>query len=407
MKTNILSKLIGAVVVLLVLIYIFFQAYSISSPSYKTTVAVMYQVSDQISAEGTVVRDEFIEDSVAGVKYYLVSNGDKVAAGSTVAEQYQDSQDAINGAYLDLLVMERDVLQQILEGRRGGANLASLHRSINYTLASYKSTLNSEDYSTVGQDKVNLLSVLESYGAAAGKESDVSKRLDEVNVAIHQYSLSSQEADNSIHTQHSGYFISFTDNCESVFSTETLFDLDASTLMKNIQKSHDQYSYSDSHFKILSNYNWYYVCQMPKSDSLRLKNDYLYLLSFDHSNVIDLPARVRKIVPGEGETDYDVVIFEFERLNPDVALLRNEDVTIHFSNYKGIRVDRESLRLIDGKLGVYIKYGDTVAFRELDIIYETEDYVLSSVTEGSASVLSLYDEIITSGKDLYINKKLT
>ncbi len=48
-----------------------------------------------------------------------------------------------------------------------------------------------------------------------------------------------------------------------------------------------------------------------------------------------------------------------------------------------------------------------VRFKEVDIIYETEDFVLSSVTEGSSSLLSLYDEIITQGKNLYVDRDLS
>ena len=101
-----------------------------------------------------------------------------------------------------------------------------------------------------------------------------------------------------------------------------------------------------------------------------------------------------------------MVVFSVERLNPTVSLLRNEDVTIKFYNYNGIRVRRSSLRLIDGEVGVFIKYGDTVKFRKLDIIYETDDYIISDITDGKDNYLKLYDEVIISGKDLYVDKKL-
>ena len=93
-------------------------------------------------------------------------------------------------------------------------------------------------------------------------------------------------------------------------------------------------------------------------------------------------------------------------MNPAASVLRNEDIKIKFTNYRGIRVDKSALRLIDGVLGVYIKFGSLVKFRKVDIIYETEDYIISSATEGSGSVLSLYDEIIVQGKNLYIDRDL-
>jgi len=137
-----------------------------------------------------------------------------------------------------------------------------------------------------------------------------------------------------------------------------------------------------------------------------LKTGRIYTLSFQYSSVGDIPARVAEIKSDE-TSDEVVVIFSVERLNPEIALLRNENVTIKFYNYSGIKVDRSSLRLVNGELGVYIKYGDVVKFRKINIIYETEDYIVSGLTDSGDSYLSMYDEIIVTGKDLYIDKKLS
>ena len=62
--------------------------------------------------------------------------------------------------------------------------------------------------------------------------------------------------------------------------------------------------------------------------------------------------------------------------------------------------------MVDGELGVFIKYGDTVKFRKVNIIYETDDFIVSSLDDDGDGYLTMYDEVIVTGKDLYVDKKL-
>ena len=61
---------------------------------------------------------------------------------------------------------------------------------------------------------------------------------------------------------------------------------------------------------------------------------------------------------------------------------------------------------MDGEQGVYIKYGSTVAFRKVDKLFETDDYIISRPGTADGEYLALYDEIIVEGKDLYEGKEL-
>jgi hypothetical protein len=49
--------------------------------------------------------------------------------------------------------------------------------------------------------------------------------------------------------------------------------------------------------------------------------------------------------------------------------------------------------------GVYIREGEQVEFRKIDVIYEGSDYVLSAVHNEDSSYLSLYDDIMIEGVD--------
>ncbi len=403
---KVISKLIIALVAMLGILYVVFQIYYVVSPNYRTEVAVLYEVTDEIYASGTVVRDEQVAETDPGVKYYIVQDGDKVAAGSVVAERYADPAIAVKSIYINLLRREAAVLTSIQKGNRGTANLTSLNRSIYRSLSEYTASRLSGDLSSVGAKKVELLSLLGAYNMSSGNEIDVDARLKEVNSEIFELSKQTLTPSSEITTANSGYFISFTDGCENIISVEDFEELSVKQLVEKVQLSHERYSYNDSTYKILSDFSWYYLTYMDQESAQRLRTGRTYTLNFAHSNSGDLPGRVYSILQDD-TSDKVVVIFQFDRLNPNIALLRNEDVTIKFYDYSGVLVRKSSLRLVDGEVGVFIKYGDTVKFRKLDIIYETDNYVVSSLQENSDTYVTLYDEIIVSGKDLYLDKKLS
>jgi len=390
----------------LLAVYIGMQIYLVSYPSYRTEIAVLCELADEISAEGTVVRTETVSQDSVGVKYFLVSDGDKVAKGESVAEYYRDSSSAVRSLYVEELKKELALLEDVSKGNRGNTNLSSIRRSVYNILYEYSAEAEQGDYSSAGGVKRSLLSFLSSYDVSAGGEVDTSARVSVLKEQIAALDTSSAEPIGYVTAEESGFFVSFTDGCESVMTPEALETMSPEEIRDAVEKCRSSYSYDPDDYKILSDYSWYYVCTVSAEDASRLRAGRSYTVDFKYSEARDVPAKVDRILVSEDGT-FAAVVLRFERMNNAVALLRNEDVMIKFSNYRGIKVDKTALRLKDGELGVFIKYGSLVQFRKVDIIYEDEDYVLSSVTEGSSSYLSLYDEVIIQGKNLYENRDLS
>ena len=85
---------------------------------------------------------------------------------------------------------------------------------------------------------------------------------------------------------------------------------------------------------------------------------------------------------------------------------RTANVKISFRNYKGLRISQKALRILDGEKGVYVKSGYSVKFKKVDILYTGLDYYLCQIQYGSSDQLSLFDEVIVEGTDLYDGKPI-
>ena len=112
-----------------------------------------------------------------------------------------------------------------------------------------------------------------------------------------------------------------------------------------------------------------------------------------------------------------LIVLHCDYMTSDFVKNRSERVEIIKGEYEGIQVPRSAIRfkeleetstnVLTGEetttkvnyRGVYVMDGETVTFRKLDVIYEGDDYVLSSLNAGDGYLI-LYDSIIVEGIDV-------
>ena len=290
-------RLMAGLLAALLILYISMQVYLVSFPSYRTEVAVLYELSDEITASGTVVRNEYVSDDSGGVKYYLVSDGDKVAKGENVAEYYRDAGTAVRSLYRQQLEKELDILTDLSKGNRGNTNLQSIRKSVYGVLSEYSSEIGRQDYSGIDSVRRSLISYLSSYEISAGGRVDTSVRAEEVRTEISAAEAYDLEPTGYVTADESGFFVSFTDGCESILTPDMLGSLAPEQIKELIEEAHGSYKYSGDSYKILSDYNWYYVCTMTQEEASRLRTGRMYSADFSFSSSTDVPAKVETILP--------------------------------------------------------------------------------------------------------------
>ena len=106
------------------------------------------------------------------------------------------------------------------------------------------------------------------------------------------------------------------------------------------------------------------------------------------------------------DNDY-VAIFSADDLNSVIASSRVGRFKLLVDSYNGIRIASSAIHFDkENNIGVYVKKGSQAYFVQVDRIYSSEDYVIVRDTSGQSGYLSLYDDIIVEGKDLYDGKNL-
>lgn len=98
-------------------------------------------------------------------------------------------------------------------------------------------------------------------------------------------------------------------------------------------------------------------------------------------------------------------IFETE-VDDDLIDLRLEDVKIKVESCNGFKIPKNAIHEENGIKGVFIVDRKILVFKEIDIRYETDKFVICDYDEDKPNQLQENDTVVISGRNLYDGKIL-
>ena len=392
-------------VVVLIVLFVVIQFYKVTHIELKTQTATVSTVYDKVSSEALFIRDEsVVEKAATGVTVPCFEDGDKINVKGNVAMQFSSSKAAANySKYTDLTNQIK--YYQTLEAQTVGqsANLETINEDIEQKVINYADGL---CRNKIGDTAQKLDSVLVRRQLIIGEDVDLLSIIENLRDKRNSYS-SFSKPDKYIKTDESGVFSSYTDGYENIID----FDKAEETSVKEfksalsaVDKSKDV---ADNVGKLVTSYTWY-VQTLVSTDTVKnLENgDYVNIVLKDDSSK-EFKAEIvsgADVSLGQKET---LLVLKLNEMDADIAKLRKAEIEIRRNKYEGIKIPSEALHVIDGKKGVYVLIASQIKFREVNIIYSDDDYVLAEYDESNTNSIHLYDKIITQGKDLKDGKVYT
>lgn len=400
-KSNVL---IISVIVLIVL-FVVIQFYKVTHIELKTQTATISTVYDKVSSEALFIRDEsVVEKSPSGVTVACFQDGDKINVKGNVAMQFSSSKAAANySKYAELTKQIK--YYQTLEAQTVGqsADLETINEDIEQKVINYADGLAKN---RIGDTAEDLDSVLVRRQLIIGEDVNLLSIIENLRDQRNNYQ-SYSKPDRYIKTDKSGVFSSYTDGYENLIDyskvEETTIDGFKSAL-KAVDKAQNV---SNNIGKLVTSYTWY-VQTLVSADTVKnLENgDYVNIVLKDDTSKSFKAEIVNgaEIALGQKET---LLVIKLNEMDADIAKLRKAEIEIRRNTYEGIKVPSEALHVLDGKKGVYVLIASQVKFREVNVIYSDDDYVLAEYDESNEKSIHLYDKIITQGKDLKDGKVYT
>ena len=394
------TKLATAAVIFVVLTFVLYQGWRSLSQGYKTETAYEFEIARYCNTEGLLIRtEEVIQKEAGGQVRYLLEEGEKFRSDTPIAQLFPSQEAAEEAARQEVLRKERDLLEAIQRSTDTSrtADVETLNKEIALSLRRLTKSAEEKDMEAVSQLYMTLVEKIGRQQLATGQSTGFGERIREL-----QEQLTGNSGGQNLYSPQIGYFSRYVDGYEGVYTPDMLDQLDAASLGELLDR--DYHSDPGSFGKSVTDFTWYYAALVPKESAEYFYEGARVTMTFNGSGEQTVPGKVIQVKTEENGATMAVI--QSASVTADTVSHRTAGVRVDFSSYKGLRIPRKALRILDGQKGVYVKSGYSVRFKTVDILYTGSDYYLCRTQYSSSSQLSFLDEVIVEGTDLYDGKPI-
>ncbi len=408
-KSPLAKKILAVVFILVLMFIIIYPIFALEGAQVmiKTQTAVSRTVYETIDTTGVAVRKEvLIDNSYSGTVVPAVDNGSKVAIGDTVANIYASEAAAVAASRLKEIRNEIEYYKaiEINAGSSPGADIEVYKNSVAASLFSLSEAIESDSLSSVYDLSRGFREAVMKKQSATGERIDVSPKIAALQSEYDSLKVAAGTG-SAVTVSQAGYYVDSADGYEQAADYESICEYKATDTEALLEAEPSGIS-GRNVGKLITDFNWYFVFNTTVEKlGNKVRGSYVTVM-FGNSSADDLRMKIESVNVTEG-SDVLTVVLRSNVMNEEIAALRHEAVKIRVDSVSGIAVDRMALRTVDGEKGVYVKEGNLVNFKKVNIIYSDSNIVLSEPQPLDDSYLAVYDEMILEGTDLYDGKLLT
>lgn len=407
------GTLITRVVILLlfaaVLAYLGFTVWQGLSEPYQLVATYTYQMDDGLALDGIVVRQEAVIEGSSELSEVLPQEGEKVAAGATVALVYNNLSAMENRREAKELRLQLEQLNYAMRRNDSLGDSNKLDSQLVTTLAELKTSSSSGNLGGLEEQGLDLRSLVlkrtgdlttnaQSLAALQQAAAGIEARLKTLNA-------SSGQSTRHVTVSRSGVFSGLADGLEGQLTPDILDELTVGRLdqLRQSEVTPSQTAIG----KLITGSTWYFAASVDDASAQRLEEGNRYTLAFSGDFDKEVSMRLERL--GGSESGRRVAVFSSDRYMSQVTLARLSTATLVFERFTGVRVPDKALRVRtndDGSttLGVYTLVGRQAEFKTVEIVREGEGFYLLRGTAENRKVLRPGDTIILSNQELYNGK---
>lgn len=392
-----------------VLAYLGFYVWQGLSEPYQLVATYTYQMDDGLALDGIVVRQEAVIEGRYDLSEVLPQEGEKVAAGETVALVYSNASAMDDRREAKELRLQLEQLHYAMRRNDSMGDSNKLDSQLVTTLAELKTASSSGDLGGLEEQGLDLRSlVLKRTGdLTTGAQSLAALQTAAAGIEAQLKTLnaSSVQLTRHVTVNQSGIFSGLADGYEGRLYPEMLDELTVGQLDQLLPGSteHSQTAIG----KLITGSTWYYAAAVDDASAKRLEEGKRYTLAFTGDFDKEVSMRLERL--GSSEGGRRLAVFSSNRYLSEVTLARQCSATLIFERFTGVRVPDKALRVRtndDGSttLGVYVLVGRQAEFKSVEIVREGEGFYLLRGIDANRKVLRPGDTLVLSNRELYNGK---
>ena len=399
-RSSPLLKVLPIAVLAAVLVYFAAQVYNYFADPMTITLVYEAQAEDVISMEGWLVRTEEPLPGQTGTVSRAVQEGQRVAAGETVATVYSDDSALQTVSRIETLELQLQQLQFALTSYLDPDAALKLDTSITGDILTLRQTLSAGDYAAAESDLAALkAAVLKRDHGSYTSQEEIQAQIKSVESEIQQQKAALSGA-KTVTAKASGTYSAVCDGYESVLTEDFLEELTPSKL-DGVRAAEEQSNVG----KLIYGDTWYYAVSLPYDQARTIKT--MGSVNLRLAKGFEQTIRMRVESVSAEENGQAAVVLSCRKYLAQTTLLRHQAADAVLHTYEGLRIPSNALRVNEeGVTGVYCVDGENASFRPVELLYQGENYALVKPAEGASDTRTLRvgDEVIATAGELFDGK---
>ena len=420
------SGLLMTALFLVVASYFGIQAFHFLDDPLNVTLAYSYEVERSEELAGFVIREErVLPDEGGGLLRVQRAEGERVAAGGTVASTYTDQASLDRQAEIDSLESRVEQLQYAQDLALAAETTRKLDAQIMQNLLEYRRFLEADRLYDAESAALELRALVLKRDYSDAGNGDIAVQLQELGAQLLALRSQAEGSVRRVTAPESGLYSAEVDGYETVLTPGTLEGLTPSGLSGLTADP----AITSRTGKLVLGDEWYYAAVVDAEEAMalqRLQEERGGTLDLRFSKGVDLDLPVTLESIGPRENGRVVAVFRGTSYLRELTLLRQQRAQIITGSISGIRVPRESLRAEraylseDGKVlseertGVYCLVGREARFKPVEVVHSGESFVLispapeldPSVERDAKQIIRPGEQVIVSARGLFDGKVL-
>lgn len=400
-----INRIVMLAIGLALLFYFGGAAWHAFHDPYPTTRAYAYGADDTVEATGWLCRTEEVITGSGGVVRVLPGEGEKVAAGATVARLYADREGVERSEQLEALRTEIAQMEAALEAAGSPAQNEGAQAGTVDALVALRVAVAGGDFTRLERHTADFKGAVYQQALRYGSAGDLNAALASARQQAQELEAQAAHDTGRVRVAHSGIFSGQADGYEEVLTPESLAALTPSALDALSPRAVG----GDVIGKLVTDSKWYFICPLTEGDASRLVEGSAITARFSRDWSGEVKMTVERI--GATENGRRTVTLSSNRFLSQVTLLRRQTVELIFSTMSGIRVPTGAVRVEEGQSVVYVQVGVLAERKPVRILAQGEDYYLvEPVVEEAASqaqerkALRAGDPVIIANQEIWDGK---
>lgn len=399
------------VLAILIVCICVYQIFKINYSPVKTEIAMEKTVSDAVTTEGFIVRDEsYITADAVGTLVPLVTDGKRVASGDDVAVVFTSEASARN--YSQIQSVKADIAYfESLKNKIGlqTNDVEAVDERVYSACEQYIAAMAEGNIDALEAYADTVCEAITSRQLATGTVIDPTEKLTALTAQLAELQAQSGGFV-TVQANNPGYYIAHVDGYETAFSYDKALEATGEEIEALLQSTPvPAESLQNCMGKLVDSFNWYILCVIDAQSAGGLSSGRYITVDFPLTSAASIAAEVVSVQ--NAGTDKAAVVLRSNLMNAQYAALRKEQVRLVLQNFTGFQVNNKAIREVDGVKGVYTVSGNIIKFKKVELAYSDSEYSVSVTPKDEngnpkSGYVSLYDEIIVEGTDLYDGKIL-